>query len=83
MSGLIPPPPNSVTMCEETMCEEHHHLKVHLDICMVTRKVKVLIIHQIWLIYGRSMRGIINLLDLQMHTIGCIIWMHEPGICGC
>lgn len=65
------------------MRSEHHHGKVHADVCTVTREVKVLIAHQIWLIYERNMSGIIKLWDLQMHTIYCIIcvWVHEPGKC--
>lgn len=56
MSRLISP-----RVLSQCVRSENHPLKVHLDICMVTREVKVPITHQIWLIYGRTMRGIIKL----------------------
>ena len=73
MSRLIPP--QVLSQCVRS----EHHLKVQLDICMVTREVKVLITHEIRLIYRRSVRGIKKLWDLQIYTIYYIVRtrMHE------
>lgn len=51
---------------------EHYHLKVHLNISMVKKEVKVPITLQIWLIYGRNIRGIVT-----SNALYCIQYIHQ------